>query len=367
VTRTMRIERAVRLAVGAALAALAICAGPLSDTASGAATVPWGFNEDWGYESPGVWSSTLTTRHMDVAGQIMPDPLSANRFHIHWARIESKRGTYDWTETDRQYAAMAQYTPNPVMLIFGAPVWASDRSQTCPSAPCAYPPLPKYDKDWSKFVRAAASRYPNVRAIEVWNEPNIARFWAPAPDATRYVTILKLAYNAVQTTRATAPILVGGLTPAANGSTTIGAGEFLTQVYTKGCACYFDGIGAHPYTTQDPLVENMTKRLDKLRAVRDARGDTPTPLWITEIGLSSDGTTGVTVDNQGTTLVALYRSIEGRDVASFIIHRFHDIGYEGSYWNQTGVVHDDQALSPKPAYCQLWSEIGSPEEDPTRC
>ena len=55
-------------------------------------------------------------------------------------------------------------------------------------------------------------------------------------------------------------------------------------------------------------------------------------------------------------LIKLYRSIEGRDVASFIIHRLHDIDGEGSYWNQTGVV--DQNLDPKPAYNKLRSAIG---------
>ncbi len=46
-----------------------------------------------------------------------------------------------------------------------------------------------------------------------------------------------------------------------------------------------------------------------------------------------------------------------RKVTAFIIHRFHDIGYEGSYWNQTGVVYEN--LSPKPAYCTLGRDIGS--------
>ena len=41
-----------------------------------------------------------------------------------------------------------------------------------------------------------------------------------------------------------------------------------------------------------------------------------------------------------------------------MIHRFHDIGYEGGYWNQTGVVRED--LTAKPAYCQLATAIGTP-------
>ena len=63
---------------------------------------------------------------------------------------------------------------------------------------CIYPQLPKYDKQWQAFVKAAVSRYPNVRAIEIWNEPNLARFWSPAADPVRYATILKEAHDAVR-------------------------------------------------------------------------------------------------------------------------------------------------------------------------
>ena len=69
----------------------------------------------------------------------------------------------------------------------------------------------------------------------------------------------------------------------------------------------------------------------------------------------------MTLDTQGDELIKLYRSIEGRDVASFIIHRLHDIDGEGSCWNQTGVV--DQNLNPKPRLQQAPVE---PESEPRR-
>lgn len=346
------------LALASALIPSFASATHLTSTGSATGpTVPWGFNDDWGV-SNGGWSSAQTGQQLQVAGAIMPDALSAARFHVQWAWVEAQKGTYDWARTDAQYAAMKQYAPRPVMLLFGAPTWARDPAASCPSTdPCAYPPRSKYDQYWKRFVGAAAARYPEVRAIEIWNEPNIGRFWAPKPNPQRYVSLLKSAHDAAVAAGSAAPILVGGLAPAGNTATTIGAAEFLSQVYSDGCACYFEGIGAHPYTTQLPLVDSMWKRLDKLRAIRDGRGDSAKPLWITEMGLSSDGTSGVTADTQGIALVELYRSIEGHDIASFIIHRFHDIGYEGSYWNQTGVVHED--MSRKPAYCTLGRDIGT--------
>ena len=71
---------------------------------------------------------------------------------------------------------------------------------------------------------------------------------------------------------------------------------------------------------------------------------------------SSDPTQGVGPDRQGAELVRLYRSIEGHEIESFIIYRFHDAADGTPYWNHTGVL--DQDLSPKPAYCELGAAIG---------
>jgi hypothetical protein len=101
----------------------------------------------------------------------------------------------------------------------------------------------------------------------------------------------------------------------------------------------------------------MQAALDELRAVRVAYGDTATPLWITEVGVSTHATTGVTHGQQGDILVELYRSIQGHDIRSFIIHRFQT-GAEGGYWNGTAVV--EKHLRPKPAYCELGLAIGLP-------
>jgi polysaccharide biosynthesis protein PslG len=295
----------------------------------------------------------------------MPDALGANRFHVQWALVESVQGQYDWSITDEVYRLMRESSVEPVMLLYNAPHWARDPAATCPASPslCAYPPLAAFDSDWHDFVEAAAARYPDVRAIEVWNEPNIGRFWAPAPDPGRYVEILAAAHDAVATAGVTAPLLTGGLIPSGNSTTSISASEFLRQIYLQGCACDFEGIGAHPYPRQLPHVETMWNRIDGLTAVRDEQGDTATPLWITEVGVSTDTTAqaGVDLGEQGAALVRLYESIEGHDIRSFVIHRFHDVTGEGSFFNQTGIVFED--LTPKPAYCELGAMIGDPCPD----
>jgi polysaccharide biosynthesis protein PslG len=354
-----------RSLVAAAVSAVAILVAPagalgthLSETGSGGATVPWGFNEDWGW-SNGSFSAGTANSHMQAAGAIMPDSLSANRFHVEWAAVEPSDGSFDWSRTDAVYAAMQQHTPLPIMMLYNAPGWARDPAATCPvAAPCAFPPAAEHDDEWAEFVQAAVARYPDVRAIEIWNEQNLRRFWAPAPDPDRYSAVLLAAHDAVAAASSDGPVLVGGMFPVPGTGANVSPASFLGQVYENAGAGAFEGIGTHPYPFEAPYVETMWGWLDDLRAVRDAQGDADTPLWITEVGISSaadDG--GVPADQQGDILVELYRSIEDHDVASFVIHRLHDIGNEGSFWNQTGVLNED--LTPKPAYGELGAGIGT--------
>jgi hypothetical protein len=202
-------------------------------------------------------------------------------------------------------------------------------------------------------------RYPGVRAIEVWNEPNLSRFWAPRPDPQRYAQLLAAADDAVDSTGSASPVISGGLIPAM-GRRSMDAPEFLWRVYNNAGAESFDGIGTHPYPHEAPFVENMTGWLDALRSVRAANNDSSTPLWITEVGVSTHRSTGVTLDQQGDLLVQMYRSVLGHDVRSFVVHRFQ-IGAEGAYWNGTALV--SHGLDPKPAFCELGAAIGIPCAD----
>ena len=337
---------------------------PTTTGSPGGSTVPWGFNEDWGWSNGAFSGAEMTNLQMQKEGAIMPDSLSANRFHVQWAYVEGVRGTYDWSMSDAQYAAMQKYTPRPIMLLYRAPVWARDPARTCAQGGdefCIYPPLPQYDKQWKAFVQAAVKRYPNVRAIEVWNEPNIATFWSPAADPARYSALLTLAHQAVRAAGGKAPVLTGGLYPANTTGGNVAAKDFLGQVYATAGAGAFEGIGSHPYAHQEVYVDRMRTRLDALRAVRDQYGDGATPLWITETGISSDSTSGVGLDRQADVLAELYRSLQEQpDVRSFVIHRLYDVGSD--YWGQYGVLNQD--LTPKPAYCQLGAAIGTVPRPP---
>jgi hypothetical protein len=371
-----RLAVAVAILLCSALGASPAAATHFTNTGSpGSPTVPWGFNEFWGFnELSGAWNPAQSDFEIALANAIMPRGQSAHRLFVQWRRVEFTENEYNWTVTDRAYQAMQGAEPErkPVMVIHDAPDWARDPDATCLVQGCTFPPDTFHYPDWEQFVQDAVTRYPNVRAIEVWNEPNLARFWGPAPNPADYVDVLVHAKAAVASTGIGVPVITGALSPVrtTSGETPplrISSRVFLRQIYEdeeEGRAPardFFEGIGTHPFTMSKRMFEDMWVELNRLFAVRDNHNDPGTPLWITEISVSSDDAEGVTPSRQGKELVRLYHSIEGHEIESFIIFRFHDAA-DGTpyspYFQHTGVV--ELNLAPKPAYCWLGAEIGTP-------
>ena len=111
-----------------------------------------------------------------------------------------------------------------------------------------------------------------VRAWQIWNEPNLTRYWSEQPFAPSYVRLLKAADAALAAADPGATVVLAGLP---NESWTA-----LRQIYKAGGRGHFDAVALHPYTR---------KPRDVLRLVRYARremrraNDGRTPVWLTEL------------------------------------------------------------------------------------
>ena len=347
--------------------------------ASPPSSVPWGFFDQWRTYTDPAGATHTPTEQVNLAAAIGSD---SARMGIPWASIESVKtdpqqlqSLSSWKTYDAIYNAMQAKGIRPIIVVSNAPAWARDPAAYCPysGTPCSYPPAAAYDQRWKDFVAAVLVRYPQARALEVWNEENLARFWAPEPQPGRYETVLALAHQAKLETGSTVPVIIGGLShPSTTTAAAWRADDFLDAIYQQpGGAGAFDGIGDHPYPMTSPWADHMWAAIDRIRAVRDRYGDGDKPIWITEVGISTDpnSSASVSLDQQGPVLANFYTSIAtheslrpGYHIAALTIYRFREdvggTGDSGGYWGQFGVVTN--RLVPKPAYCYLGSALGKP-------
>ena len=173
--------------------------------------------------------------------------------------MERERGVYNaWSleqidtavrrNLDRRDAAI-------VLMVGEAPQWASGST---------YQDTPPQDvADYARFVGFLAERYAGlgIAGYEIWNEPNISRFWGNrTPDAAAYVSLLQAASAAVRGADPETKVVFGGLST--------NDVPYVRAAYAAGAKGLFDVMALHPYTCDE--------RIDVLsRAMRTAPSRRP--------------------------------------------------------------------------------------------
>jgi polysaccharide biosynthesis protein PslG len=317
--------------------------------------IEFGFNED---------------RSVPAYGLQAELGMPVRRMSVDWGAAEPRPGRWEWASYDSDYRAMRASGLLPLLVAAGAPCWATGAESECEQG-VRKPPDQSHDREWGEFVRRLAARYPSARAIEVWNEPNIVPYFRPYPDAARFTTLLKTAYEAVKGVDPKMPVISGGLFPGAeSGSFGIGDGQFLASMYAAGARGFMDGIGAHPYpfrpSGEGYDIEAAKTDIERLREVSDAAGDSSTPIWITEMGVSTASApgypTGKSEAGQKEDLLALVAMVlEDRKIPVAIIHRLVDAPYNASS-DAVGLVDSGFGVfradgTPKQAACALSREF----------
>jgi hypothetical protein len=274
------------------------------------------------------------------------------RFPLTWATVQPhNENGWDWSVYDRLFAAARERGLSVILAPTDAPCWARPLTGCSPNA--SEPPEPAFQPAWEEFIRRVVGRYPDLTALEVWNEPNYSAFWRPEPDPARYAELLKGAYRASKSVRPDVPVIFGGLSPISGSAPgQMDDLEFLRRAYDSGAAGYFDAIGLHPYPMPFNRRDYRQQALRLIAGVRNLawrRQQARIPIWVTEIGISTDGRGAVTAPQQATRLGALYHLLARiPDLPVVIVHRVFDQLGSGSSENGWGLVRSN--LEPKPAY-----------------
>ncbi|MCW2957809.1 MAG: endo,4-beta-xylanase [Solirubrobacterales bacterium] len=266
-------------------------------TAAGAATtvpkLPAGFvgvNADGPLlHDPAV---TLATE----LGRMQATGITKVRAVFDWASVQpTGPESTDLTRLDAVVGAFAQRRLPVLPVVIHSPIWAADTK-----APGGYGAPPADPATYGAFLTTLVQRYgpagsfwaqnpaiPRlpIRSWQIWNEPNLPRFWTRQPFARSYAALVKAADAAVAKADRGAKIILGGITNGLGSP----SWEAIDQLYKAGAGRHFDVIAVHPYTgTASRVIETLRR----VRAAARKHGGGKTPIALTELSWSSGGGKG---------------------------------------------------------------------------
>jgi hypothetical protein len=299
---------------------------------------------------------------------------NARRFPVDWQQLEPERDVWNeggWLYYQRVYDAILAASMRPVINFGNAPAWARDpgSAQECTDFfACRYPPARSMDEEWSELATEVARRFPQA-VFEIWNEPNLAIFWRPTPNAARFAELQVLAYDAIKAVDPEAIVLAGGM--AANGEyesrvAPANPGDTPMKEFLEGALSahpsirnHMDALSFHPYPYGVELGagSSFAKAFEDVRETLARYGESGRHLWVTEAGIPSTGDFAVGEEEQAALLVRLVRRVATMpDVDGLFLHRLVPPANEPPGSTEQGYAlfrSTAEPFQPKPAYCAL--------------
>jgi polysaccharide biosynthesis protein PslG len=219
-----------------------------------------------------------------------------DRIQLIWGSIQPDQVAFNWAPTDALVGALASHGIRAVPFVWGSARWVASSPAEPPTGSAAD------ERAWRSFLTAAVARYGSggsfwptvyrqrygsdakplpIQSWQIWNEPNLEKYFAPKPSVEQYVRLLKLSSDAIKKQDPEARIVLAGM-PAYGD---IDAWDFLDSLYSApGTKGDFDAVALHPYASN---LDQLRAGIEKIRAVMKDHGAEGTPLWVTELGWGS--------------------------------------------------------------------------------
>jgi hypothetical protein len=159
------------------------------------------------------------------------------RTDLAWSHAERQSGSYDFEPWERLVTALEPHGIRTLLILdYGNALHEG-----------GFPPRSEAGRRaFAAFAGAAARHFRGRAAWEIWNEPNVPRYWAGAPDAGAYVALARSTAAAIRREDPGAWILGPGL----------GGGRFdlayLESTFGLGLLEVVDAVSVHPYGAASP-------------------------------------------------------------------------------------------------------------------
>jgi GH35 family endo-1,4-beta-xylanase len=287
-SRAARLGAFVVVLLGLALLVVAL----VSTTPAQAKKAPKGF---FGITEGGTTTAADYQRMGDIN-------VRSKRFSINWKATEPRPGVFNWSRSDAQVGLLARSGIRPVVIIWGAPQWATGSSNG------AVPPLKgRALLAWKTFVKTVVNRYKQGGAFwrahpavpvqpaeswQIWNEPNLTKYFAnkgnprrsPAHAPKAYAKLVKATDKVVRQADGHAKVILAGLSAGVKNKQ-LEPQKFIKKLLAvKEIKKHFDAAALHPYA---PKLQRFESRVSEFRRALNKNGAKKKPIWLTEVGWGS--------------------------------------------------------------------------------
>ncbi len=252
-----------------------------------------------------------------TAADVPPD--QAARF------VDAEGVPTDFAATDTVVGAAASAGLDVLPVVLRTPPWAA-------ADPAQQASPPRAPQTYARFLTALIHRYgPGgtfwathararpVRRWQVWNEPDIRKYWSRQPFAASYVKLLRAAHGAIHAADPKAKVVLAGLTNR--------SWIDLRKVYAAGGRGAFDIAAAHPFSRR---LANVVKIIELVRREMHRHHDARTPLALTELSWSSGAGRATFTYGWETTEQGQAQRI--RAVMPALAARRRDLRLDSVYW-----------------------------------
>lgn len=251
------------------------------------------------------------------------------RLDLAWSAAETEPGRYDFRIWDRFLDSFEPLGIRALLILdYGNGLYEDGFPPSTESGRAAF----------ASFAGAAARHFRGRAAWEIWNEPNVPRYWAGSPDAAAYVALARAA--AVEIRRGDPRAWILG--PSLGGDTFDLA--YLEATFALGLLDVVDAVSVHPYGAAYPEAAagfyEEVRRLISHYAPRRA-----VPLVVSEWGYPVEG---LGAERQADFLV---RALAVNRKAGIPLTIWFNWQEPITPWHSFGLL--DVRGQPKPAYIAL--------------
>jgi hypothetical protein len=239
-----------------------------------------------------VWGMHLNDNNLDASLPILRDSgiqLLRNLVNLHWDSLEPKPGQWQWPDS------LLRYLQSQGFAVLGklayTPKWAID-----PAKAKGWPlqnKMPVSMESYRQYVHSVVSRYAQqINHWEIWNEPNLARFFDGTPQD--YASLLASAVAEIKSWQPQAHIAGYALAKCYDPATL----DFIQTVINNQPALRLDAVSFHPYADMAPEEAGLPEKINQFRALFKKRQDDEPQFWITELGYQGKDTINTAIAYQ---------------------------------------------------------------------